>query len=86
MAEYVCLAVPHIEADTGLIHTDYIRNERIVRCRDCIHAVPYKDDPYSGEWLDCLHFSEWDYYADVPGHCPVKPDFFCANGEMEEDE
>lgn len=55
--------------------------ELVVRCRDCIHASPYND-----EWLDCLHFSEWDYYADVPGHCPVKPDFFCANGEMEEDE
>lgn len=58
-----------------------VRRERIVRCRDCIHASPYND-----EWLDCLHFSQWDYYADVPGHCPVKPDFFCANGEMEEDE
>lgn len=53
--------------------------ERIVRCRDCIHANPYND-----EWLDCLHFSEWDYYADVPGHCPVKPDGFCAWGEERE--
>lgn len=63
-----------------------VRRERIVRCRDCIHAVPYKVDPCGGGWLDCLHFSEWDYYADVPGHCPVRPDFFCAHGEMEEDE
>lgn len=29
-----------------------VRRERIVRCRDCIHACPYND-----EWLDCLHFS-----------------------------
>ena len=63
-----------------------VRHERIVRCRDCKHANPYSDCRDEGEWLDCLHFSEWDYYADVPGHCPVKPDFFCANGETEEDE
>ena len=53
-----------------------VRRERIVRCRDCIHA-----NPYSAEWLECLHFAEWDYYADVPGHCPVKPEGFCAWGK-----
>lgn len=36
-AEYVCLAVPSIELDTSLIHTDYLPRERIVRCRDCAY-------------------------------------------------
>ena len=33
--EYVCIAVPLIELDTSLIHTEYLPNERVVRCRDC---------------------------------------------------
>lgn len=55
--------------------------ERIVRGRDCIYA-----NNYNGEWLDCSHFSEWDYYAAVPGHCPVRPDDFCSYGETEDGE
>lgn len=80
------------EEDVKQIVEDEVRRypqeirERIVRCRDCIHANPYSDCRDEGEWLDCLHFAEWDYYADVPGHCPVRPDFFCAHGETEEDE
>ena len=40
MDEYVCLIVPAIDADTGVIQADFIRRERIVRCRDCAHASP----------------------------------------------
>ena len=65
---------------------ELVKRKRIVRCRDCIHASHYSDCRDEGEWLDCLHFAEWDYYADVPGHCPVRPDFFCAHGETEDDE
>lgn len=44
MTEYVCIAVPHIEMDTSLIHTDYLPRERVVRCRDCKHAITsYRD-------------------------------------------
>ena len=39
-AEYVCIAVPLIELDTSLIHTEYLPNERVTRCRDCRHASP----------------------------------------------
>lgn len=39
-AEYVCLAVPLIELDTSLIHTEYLPNERVTRCRYCEHARP----------------------------------------------
>ena len=43
-AEYVCIAVPLIELDTSLIHTEYLPNERVVRCRDCEHAITsYRD-------------------------------------------
>ena len=77
MDEYVCLIVPAIDADTGVIQADFIRRERIVRCRDCKHAVEHCDT----EKLDCTHFSQWDYYEDEPGHWPVEPDGFCAWGE-----
>lgn len=84
MAEYIVLNPVTIEAEFEggkVIRYPQEIRERIVRCRDCIHA-----NPYNGEWLDCSHFSEWDYYADVPGHCPVRPDDFCSYGETEEDE
>ena len=57
------------------------RRERIVRCRDCKHAVEHCDT----EKLDCTHFSQWDYYEDEPGHWPVEPDGFCAWGERRDE-
>ena len=42
--EYVCIAVPLIELDTSLIHTEYLPNERVVRCRDCGFARRDGDD------------------------------------------
>ena len=72
MVEYVCLAVPRIEADTGLIHTDYIRNERVTRCRDCKHASPC---PLAdSEKLMCALHDEM----------LVNPDDFCSSGEGRE--
>ena len=59
--------------------------ERIVRCRDCRHGDPFCDSSSFAGMIDCALFAEWDYYNDKPGVCPVKPDFFCAHGEMEED-
>ena len=58
------------------------RRERVVRCRDCKHAVEHCDT----EKLDCTHFSPWDYYEDEPGHWPVEPDGFCAWGEEKTNE
>ena len=46
MAEYVCLIVPAIDADTGVIQADFIRRERIVRCRDCKNYRPAEDDEH----------------------------------------
>ncbi len=53
------------------------RRERVVRCRDCKHAIEGRD----AGTLDCMHFAQWDYYDDEPGHWPVEPDGFCAWGE-----
>ena len=68
MVEYVCA---FFKSDIG---TELVKRERIVRCRDCKHAVEHCDT----EKLDCTHFSQWDYYEDEPGHWPVEPDGFCA--------
>ena len=74
MAEYV------VEyKDEGMYAT--CAKERIVRCRDCKHAVEHCDT----EKLDCTHFSQWDYYEDEPGHWPVEPDGFCAWGERRDE-
>lgn len=66
MVEYVCIAVPSVDLDTSLIHTDYIPRERVVRCRDCEHA--YLD----GTCCD------WFYGG---GLVPVEPDGFCSYGK-----
>lgn len=89
MAEYVCELTddyPDVSFDSDDYSGTVERRERIVRCRDCEHGYQFCDSSSYAGWLDCLYFAEWDYYADVPGHCPVRPDFFCAHGETEEDE
>lgn len=60
-----------------------ITDEEIVRCRDCINAS--ETSASSDGNLDCLHFSQWDYYDDEPGHWLVEPDGFCAWGERRDD-
>ena len=74
MTEYVCIAVPHIEPDTSLIHTDYLPRERVVRCRDCKHAITsYRDGlPRCAGPL-------------VMEATLVSPDGFCAWGEPGEE-
>ena len=73
-AEYVCIAVPLIELDTSLIHTEYLPNERVVRCRDCVYAGPC---PLAdSEKLMCAFHDEM----------LVTPDGFCAWGEPREGE
>lgn len=69
-AEYVCLAVPSIELDTSLIHTDYLPRERVTRCRNCIH---YSDE--IGGYCTLLEFSNTDM-----------ADGFCAWGSPREEE
>lgn len=81
-AEYICLAVMSIELDSSLIHTGYLPLERVVRCRDCEHAVEHCDT----DLLNCLHFEQWDYYYDQPGEWMVEPDGFCAWGEPRKEE
>ena len=81
-AEYVVLDPVNIEVvlNSGEVHRPQEIRERVVRCRDCKHAVEHCDT----ELLDCLHFAQWDYYNDEPGHWMVKPDGFCAWGEERE--
>ena len=58
--------------------------EPIVRCRDCANSFAFDEgsDEYSAfpGKIDCMHFAQWDYYDDAPGHWPVEPDGFCAWG------
>ena len=68
-AEYVCLAVPSIELDTSLIHTDYLPRERVTRCRNCIH---YSDE--IGGYCELLEFANTDMQ-----------DGFCAWGSPREE-
>ena len=68
-AEYVCLAVPSIELDTSLIHTDYLPRERVTRCRYCIH---YSDE--IGGYCELLEFANTDMQ-----------DGFCAWGSPREE-
>ena len=90
MDEYVCLAAPRVELDTGLLHVDYIRHERVTRCRDCRfckRSTPvYIADgkTYTGDFWLCEAVCETEW----PGHrFQVSPDGFCAWGEpREEDE
>lgn len=71
--EYVCLAVPSIELDTSLIHTDYLPRERVTRCRDCVYAGPC---PLAdSEKLLCARHDEM----------LVNPDDFCAWGSPREE-
>lgn len=73
MAEYVCLIVPAIDADTGVIQADFIRRERIVRCRDCKNYRPAEDDEHEdGCALAYAYLFE------------TSPDGFCAWGERGE--
>lgn len=73
MDEYVCLIVPAIDADTGVIQADFIRRERVTRCRDCAYAHP---SPIArSEKLMCERFDEMF----------VSPDGFCAWGKPKED-
>lgn len=67
-AEYVCIAVPLIELDTSLIHTEYLPNERVVRCRGCAM--------YDDEDGMCMRDPEHT----GRGWC-ARPDGFCAWGE-----
>lgn len=60
----------------------------VVRCRDCEHGFELngygkENESYRG-MFDCMHFSQWDYYDDVPGVWPVEPDGFCAWGVRSE--
>lgn len=71
-AEYVCIAVPLIELDTSLIHTEYLLNERVVRCRDCAKSE------LIGRRLYCKAPMGHVGYAEV---CE---DDFCSCGEPRE--
>lgn len=86
--EYVCIAVPLIELDTSLIHTEYLPNERVVRCRDCrfcrrCEAVFFADGKvHEGESWICSIVCETEW----PGReFRVSPDGFCAWGEPREE-
>lgn len=72
-AEYVCIAVPLIELDTSLIHTEYLPNERVVRCRDCAKSE------LRGRRLYCKAPMGHVGYAEV---CE---DDFCSCGEPREE-
>lgn len=69
------------------LYSQWLTKESIVRCRDCENAseeyiVEHSEmEPCPDGKLDCLHFSQWDYYDDMPGHFFVEPDGYCAWGK-----
>lgn len=76
MAEYVCeLTDDYPDVDFG--SDDYSgtveRRERVVRCRDCVHAYQ------RGGGIYCSLFLRWGR-NDNPVPLPVEPDNFCAWG------
>lgn len=84
MSEYVCDLTgdyPGIEFGDEEYSGTCERRERVVRCRDCKHGDPFCDSSSYAGMIDCMHFSQWDYYNDKPGIWPVEPDGFCAWGE-----
>ena len=62
------------------------QREEIVRCRDCAHAIRLEGEPAEARpgMLNCVYFSQWDYYDDEPGVWLVEPDGFCAWGRRKE--
>lgn len=60
------------------------RRERIVRCRDCKHGDAFCDSSSHAGMIDCMHFAQWDYCNDEPGHWYVEPDGFCKWGKERE--
>ena len=83
--EYVCIAVPLIELDTSLIHTEYLPNERVVRCRDCKHATEHRSKSIFGTELVTLTCSGPVQGAYSEG-ADVEPDGFCSWAEPREGE
>jgi len=73
-------------ADGGRLAPPQEIREHIVRCRDCKHGAPFCDSSSYAGMIDCMHFSQWDYYNDEPGIWPVKPDGFCAWGSERDGE
>lgn len=86
-AEYVMCCPMDIEValkSGEVLHPQEVR-ERVVRCRDCEHGDPFCDSSSYAGMINCLHFSQWDYYNDELGSWPVKPDGFCAWGKPREE-
>ena len=59
-------------------HTGFLHKGELVRCRDCRHREKYPCDEI--EFYECGHIR----YKGTK--CGVTDDFFCADGEREEDE
>lgn len=59
------------------------RREEIVRCRDCKNAFRL-DEGWAIDFLNCIRYSQWDYYDDEQGMWLVEPDGFCAWGRRRE--
>ena len=76
MSEYYIVAVPDGAQEGDTVTTVC----RLIRCRDCKHAIPVTSDP---PWLDCTGplVETWDWQHDEPRMNPVEPDGFCAWGE-----
>ena len=77
------------ETNSRITHTETIRDEEIIRCRDCRHGIEVVwpacyDIP--ADWLNCHGYlaPSWDYYNDEPSETPVPPDGFCFWGERRE--
>ena len=87
--------VEGIEHDTGRkinkVVCDGTELPEIVRCKDCKYGQEVfwpKTWGVPADYLDCRGplVTKWDYYNDEPQSNPVRPDGFCAWGEIRDDE
>ena len=73
MKEWICQEEPLIRADGASVGVGFRQMTELVRCKDCRHCT-FSD----GEQLaDCMIKQGW---------FPVKPDWYCADGERRTDD
>lgn len=72
--EYVCLAVPHLEAVAGETHTDYLPQEEVVRCWNC--AKWHRSDKDNG-----VIYGTCDEFSRPDRGCCTRANGFCAWGK-----
>lgn len=73
MGEWICEEVPGVSIDGKVLSTFLHKTKELVRCKDCKYYI----EPTEEEAGGCLI---------KVGYFPVSENWFCADGEREEDD